>query len=86
MITFQHCITLQGVFLAENSTKETMSRNSGIFWAMLQSSLLIGNTFAYYQFQGLDEVDKDTRVETVAYLFGAAIVGCLVFVLLLPRE
>ena len=45
-----------------------MERNSGIFWAMLQCSLLIGNTFVYFQFQDLDDIDKDTRL-TVSLLF-----------------
>ncbi len=62
-----------------------MSRNSGIFWAMLQCSLLIGNTFAYFQFRGLNEIDTDTRVMTVGVLFGSAVLGCMVFILLLPR-
>ena len=40
-----------------------MERNSGLFWAMLQCSLLIGNTFVYFQFQGLEDIDKDTRTK-----------------------
>ena len=69
-----------------NSTKDTMSRNAGVFWAMLQCNLLVGNTIAYYQFQGLDSIDKDTRVTTVGIFFGCALAGCLVFLFLLPGE
>ena len=77
---------IQGTFLTVNSTKETMSRNAGIFWAMLQCNLLIGSTIAYFQFQGLDTIDKETRVSTVGIFLGCAIVGCLIFLFLLPRE
>ena len=63
-----------------------MSRNAGIFWAMLQCNLLVGNTIAYYQFQGLDSIDKETRVSTVGIFLGCAIAGCLIFLFLLPRE
>ena len=38
-----------------------MERNSGIFWAMLQCSLLIGNTFVYFAFQDTEDIDKDLR-------------------------
>ena len=77
---------IQGTFLTVNSTKETMSRNAGVFWAMLQCNLLVGNTIAYYQFQGLDSIDKDTRVTTVGIFFGCALAGCLIFLFLLPGE
>ena len=40
-----------------------MERNSGLFWAMLQCSLLIGNTFVYFQFQGLEDIDEGTRTK-----------------------
>ena len=63
-----------------------MSRNAGVFWAMLQCNLLVGNTIAYYQFQGLDSIDKDTRVTTVGIFFGCALAGCLIFLFLLPGE
>lgn len=52
--------TAQGAFLTVNSDSKTMARNSGIFWAMLQSSLLIGNTYYYFQFAG-----KDVRPESI---------------------
>ena len=79
-------VPIQGTFLTVNSTKETMSRNAGVFWAMLQCNLLVGNTIAYYQFQGLDSIDKDTRVTTVGIFFGCALAGCLIFLFLLPGE
>ena len=39
-----------------NSEPETMGRNSGIFWGMLEMSLLVGNTFAYFQFKDTDDI------------------------------
>ena len=41
----------QGNFLTINSEPETMARNSGVFWAMLQSSMLLGNAFVFAEFQ-----------------------------------
>lgn len=55
----------QGNFLTLNSDESTMERNSGLFWAMLQSSLLIGNTFVYFQFKGLEDIDKTTRTTVI---------------------
>ena len=52
----------QGNFLTLNSDEGTMERNSGIFWAMLQCSMLVGNTFVYFQFQGQEDIDKDSRM------------------------
>lgn len=71
--------TGQGNFLSRCSTSTTISRNSGIFWAMLQASLFFGNLFVYFQFQGKTHIDKDTRrmlfiVLTVVGLLGT---GCL---------
>ena len=53
--------TAQGQFLTINSDSETIARNSGIFWSILQCSLILGNTFIYFQFQDLTDIDSDTR-------------------------
>ena len=55
--------TAQGMFLTINSDPETMARNSGIFWSILQCSLILGNTFIYFQFQSLTDIDEETRQE-----------------------
>lgn len=73
------CIwTGQGNFLTVNSDSDTIARNSGIFWALLQSSLLFGNLFVYFQFQGKDHIDKDTRFTVFIVLLSVACVGLLV--------
>ena len=51
----------KGNFLTLNSDENTMTRNSGIFWVMIMTSSLIGNTYIYFQFQGLVDIDKKTR-------------------------
>lgn len=76
--------TAQGNFLTINSDPETMSRNSGIFWAMLQSSMLIGNTFIFFQFSGLKSIDEGTRHTVTIVLFTICCAGVLVLCLLRP--
>ena len=63
-----------------------MERNSGIFWAMLQCSLLIGNTFVYFAFQDTEDIDKDLRtlvrsliVSKLSHLTHFQITGSLSF-------
>lgn len=76
--------TGQGNYLTLNSSPATISRNSGIFWAMLQASLFIGNLFVYFQFEGKSHIDKDTRTITIWVLSAIAAAGIVVMVLL-PR-
>ena len=80
--------TAQGVFLTQNSDETTMSRNSGIFWAMLQFSMVIGNTFVFIQFQGLTDIDRHTRSVVVIVLLVVCCVGVLTLGLLRrpPRD
>lgn len=54
------CWTAQGHYFAMNSTPETVSRNSGIFWAIFQSSGIIGNLFILFGLENLD-LNKQTR-------------------------
>ena len=74
--------TGQGNFLTLNSDEATMSRNSGIFWAMLQLSMVIGNTFVFFQFQGLNDIDKHTRSFVVIVLLVVCCVGVITLGLL----
>ena len=41
---------------------ETMERNSGFFFAIFQSSQVWGNTYVYFEFQDLVDIDRDTRI------------------------
>ena len=76
--------TAQGYFLAQNSDHETISRNSGIFWAMLNCSALIGHIFVYFQFRGSDDIDGETRTLVVTALMCMATAGTLVVTTLRP--
>ncbi|KAF2897951.1 hypothetical protein ILUMI_08226 [Ignelater luminosus] len=76
--------TGQGNYLTLNSNSSTISRNSGIFWAMLQMSMFIGNIFVFFQFQGLSHIDQGTRSLVIWVLLVVSIVG-IVFIIILPR-
>ncbi|XP_030238400.1 UNC93-like protein MFSD11 [Drosophila navojoa] len=67
--------TGQGTYLARCSSSETISRNSGIFWALLQCSMFFGNLFVYYQFQDKTHIDKETRNLVIGVLTIVAILG-----------
>ncbi|EDV49356.1 UNC93-like protein MFSD11 [Drosophila erecta] len=67
--------TGQGTYLARCSESSTISRNSGVFWALLQCSMFIGNLFVYYQFQDKTRIDKETRNLVIGVLTVIAILG-----------
>ncbi|XP_064087813.1 UNC93-like protein MFSD11 isoform X1 [Macrobrachium nipponense] len=76
--------TGQGNYLTLMSDQTTISRNSGIFWAMLQSSMLFGNIFVFYQFMGKDHIDQHTRTVVFIVLTIVAVIG-IGIMLLLPQ-
>lgn len=76
--------TGQGNYLTLNSTKENISRYSGIFWCLLQLSLFIGNTFVYFTFRGLEEINKTVRIFVILTLSSVG-VGGLLILLFLPK-
>ncbi|XP_039492992.1 UNC93-like protein MFSD11 [Drosophila santomea] len=67
--------TGQGTYLARCSESSTISRNSGVFWALLQCSMFIGNLFVYYQFQDKTRIDKETRNLVIGVLTVIAVLG-----------
>uniref|UniRef100_A0A182YR78 UNC93-like protein MFSD11 n=1 Tax=Anopheles stephensi TaxID=30069 RepID=A0A182YR78_ANOST len=67
--------TGQGMYLSQCSTGDTISRNSGIFWAMLQMSMFFGNLLVFFTFQGKTHIDETTRSIVFAVLIAVAIVG-----------
>ncbi|OQV20215.1 UNC93-like protein MFSD11 [Hypsibius exemplaris] len=73
---------VQGYFVMANSTHLTMGRNTGIFWALYQSSLISGNLFYYAVMYGKDTINDGTRMIVFWPLLGVAIVGVVVFSLL----
>jgi hypothetical protein len=53
-----------------------MSRNSGVFWALLQCSLLWGNLFVYFMFKE-PTIQKSTRMWTYGVLTTVGLIGTL---------
>lgn len=78
--------TGQGNYLTLNSDSMTISRNSGIFWAMLQASMFFGNLFVYFQFQGKTHIDADTRLPVFIVLLVLAAIGIVFLLLLRPAQ
>ncbi|XP_055616683.1 UNC93-like protein MFSD11 [Toxorhynchites rutilus septentrionalis] len=65
----------QGMYLSKCSDEQTISRNSGIFWAMLQMSMFFGNLLVFFMFQGKTHIDMETRTLVFSILTGVAIIG-----------
>ncbi|XP_062586951.1 UNC93-like protein MFSD11 [Saccostrea cucullata] len=74
--------TAQGNFLTINSDSDTVSRNSGIFWALLQCSLLFGNMYSYFVLKGSTNITDSERTKLFIGLSGAALLGVLCFLIL----
>jgi len=76
--------TAQGNFLSLNSDDDTISRNSGIVWAMLQCSIFIGNIFVYFMFAGEQFISTSVRTTVGIVLLSITGAGVLVMLLLRP--
>ncbi|XP_067617752.1 UNC93-like protein MFSD11 isoform X2 [Eurosta solidaginis] len=76
--------TGQGNFLARCSDVSTISRNSGVFWALLQSSMFFGNIFVYFQFKDKEHIDAGTRGMVIGVLTAVAILGIVFLAALRP--
>uniref|UniRef100_A0A8D0ECN9 UNC93-like protein MFSD11 n=1 Tax=Salvator merianae TaxID=96440 RepID=A0A8D0ECN9_SALMN len=78
--------TAQGNCLTINSNENTIGRNSGIFWALLQSSLFFGNLYIYFAWQGKTYIsDSDRRTVFIA-LTVISLVGTVLFFLIRTPE
>ncbi|XP_077383935.1 UNC93-like protein MFSD11 [Festucalex cinctus] len=82
--------TAQSQFLVENSEASTINRNTGLFWALLQCSMLFGNLYIYLDWNGRTEIPDSSRKNIFLSLLVASIVGTLCFLVLrrtrLPEE
>ncbi|CAG5112232.1 Oidioi.mRNA.OKI2018_I69.chr2.g6471.t1.cds [Oikopleura dioica] len=75
--------TAQGDFLHLQSPDEKlMSRNTGIFWCMFQTSLLIGNIYIMIAWKGESYVSSEMRTTLFTIFAILASVGCSIFLLL----
>lgn len=71
--------TAQGAYLSENSDENTSGRNSGIFWALLQASLFIGNIFVYIFLYTSSSTGEETSISPKQnmILFSVLTVFCI---------
>ncbi|XP_064171114.1 UNC93-like protein MFSD11 isoform X1 [Anguilla rostrata] len=53
--------TAQGHFLVQNSDADTINRNTGVFWGLLQCSMLFGNLYIYFDWNGITEITEGNR-------------------------
>ncbi|KAM6904938.1 UNC93-like protein MFSD11 [Xenentodon cancila] len=74
--------TAQGHFLVENSEASTINRNTGMFWALLQCSMLFGNLYIYLDWNGRTEISDISRRNIFLFLLVASILGTLSFLAL----
>ncbi|KAM4598198.1 UNC93-like protein MFSD11 [Polymixia lowei] len=74
--------TAQGHFLVENSEASTINRNTGMFWALLQCSMLFGNLYIYFDWNGSTEISDRSRKTIFTTLLVTSVVGTLSFLAL----
>ncbi|UYV71238.1 MFSD11 [Cordylochernes scorpioides] len=74
--------TGQGNYLTINSDEQTQSRNTGIFWALFQCSMLLGNLFVFLELQGVSKIDETTRQLVYGVLTGVCLIGIVLLVFL----
>jgi len=67
----------QGTILITNSNNKTIGRNTGIFFCMFESSLLIGNIFIYFTFNGEKYIEDQTRTIVFAALTAVSVLGTI---------
>ncbi|XP_069769162.1 UNC93-like protein MFSD11 [Narcine bancroftii] len=74
--------TAQGNCLTINSNESTIGRNSGIFWALLQFSLLFGNLYIYFAWKGETRISDHDRRTVYTALSVISLVGSVLFILI----
>lgn len=74
--------TAQGQFLVENSEASTINRNTGMFWALLQCSMIFGNLYIYFEWNGTTEITDSSRKNVFLSLLVASVLGTLSFLVL----
>ncbi|CAF4190929.1 unnamed protein product, partial [Adineta steineri] len=76
--------TAQGTYLALYSNEMTVSRNAGIFWALLQIGYLPGNLFVYLSIN-TETITRSTRYPLFAVFSIVCAVGLAFFALIIWR-
>ena len=67
-----------------NSDKDTMTRNSGIFWAILKLSGVIGNLSSFFLFRDEDLIQRHSWVTLGGILTSVTAAGMLLMLTLRP--
>uniref|UniRef100_A0A7M4EI35 UNC93-like protein MFSD11 n=1 Tax=Crocodylus porosus TaxID=8502 RepID=A0A7M4EI35_CROPO len=78
--------TAQGSCLTINSDENTIGRNSGVFWALLQFSLFFGNLYIYLAWQGKTHISEGDRRTVFIALTVISLVGTVLFFLIRKPE
>ncbi|XP_071429607.1 UNC93-like protein MFSD11 [Pithys albifrons albifrons] len=78
--------TAQGNCLTVNSDENTIGRHSGVFWALLQSSLFFGNLYIYFAWQGKTHISESDRRTVFIALTVISLVGTVLFFLIRKQE
>ncbi|KFU88818.1 UNC93-like MFSD11 [Chaetura pelagica] len=78
--------TAQGNCLTVNSDENTIGRNSGVFWALLQFSLFFGNLYIYFAWQGKTHISESDRRTVFIALTVISLVGTVLFFLIRKQE
>ncbi|NWV04665.1 MFS11 protein, partial [Ptilonorhynchus violaceus] len=78
--------TAQGNCLTVNSDENTIGRNSGVFWALLQFSLFFGNLYIYFAWQGKTYISESDRRTVFIALTVISLVGTVLFFLIRKQE
>ncbi|NWT01311.1 MFS11 protein, partial [Mionectes macconnelli] len=78
--------TAQGNCLTVNSDENTIGRNSGVFWALLQFSLFFGNLYIYFAWRGKTHITESDRRTVFIALTVISLVGTVLFFLIRKQE
>uniref|UniRef100_A0A3P9AHX2 Major facilitator superfamily domain containing 11 n=1 Tax=Esox lucius TaxID=8010 RepID=A0A3P9AHX2_ESOLU len=74
--------TAQGYFLVENSDVSTINRNTGMFWALLQCSMVFGNLYIYFDWNGSTDISDKSRKTIFIGMLVTSVLGTLSFLAL----
>ena len=74
--------TAQGTLMVKYSTKDTMDRNATIFWALFQSSLIIGPLYVFFSWHGKEEITDHDRILLYSLLTAFAGGAVVIFAIL----
>ncbi|XP_026785699.2 UNC93-like protein MFSD11 [Pangasianodon hypophthalmus] len=74
--------TAQGRFLVGNSDASTINRNTAMFWALLQCSMLFGNLYVYIDWKGKTDISDGDRKTMFIALLVTSVLGTLSFLFL----